>query len=110
MPPESKQSPKQDAHIHEKVITFITNFRNGHNGQIGEKSPDWGALDVANQALDAMQSMITRQKLAAYPADYIIEIARNSCGILEFDRAREMIELGYKKAQLSLPEKEEQLD
>ena len=48
-----------------------------------------------------MQSTIARQKLAAYPADYFIEIARNACGTLEFDLASEMIELGYKKAQKS---------
>ena len=63
---------------------------------------DWGAYDIANQAFDAMQSTIARQKLAAYPADFNIEIARNACGTLEFDRASEMIELGYTKAQESL--------
>jgi len=40
-----------------------------------------------------MQSTIARQKLAAYPADQYIEIARNACGTLEFDLADEMIEL-----------------
>ncbi len=39
------------------------------------ESTGLGALDIVNQALDAMQSTITRQKLAAYPADYKIEIA-----------------------------------
>jgi len=45
---------------------------------------------------------IARQKLAAYPPDHIIEVARNACGILEFDRADEMIALGYREAQKSL--------
>jgi len=63
---------------------------------------DWGAYDIANQAFDAMQSTIARQKLAAYPPDRSIEIARNACGTLEFDRADEMISLGYRKAQESL--------
>ena len=63
---------------------------------------DWGAYDIANQAFDAMQSTIARQKLAAYPPDQCIEIARNACGTLEFDRADEMISLGYRKAQESL--------
>ena len=49
-----------------------------------------------------MQSTIARQKLAAYPADYYIEIARNACGTMEFDLAAELIELGYVKAQESL--------
>jgi NTE family protein len=101
---------KQDVHMHEKIISFVNGFRNGNNGETKktlEASPYWGAFDIVNQALDAMQSTITRQKLASYPADYIIEIARNSCGILEFDRAQEMVALGYKKAQLSLPGKED---
>lgn len=63
---------------------------------------DWGVYDIANQAFDAMQSTIARQKLSSYPPDYTIEIPRNACGTLEFDRASEMIELGYKKAQKSL--------
>jgi NTE family protein len=51
------------------------------------------------QAFETMQSTIARQKLAAYPPDIVIEIARNACRTLEFDRASEMIELGYRKAK-----------
>jgi len=64
-----------------------------------ENQKDWGVYDVANMAFDAMQSTIARQKLAAYPPDVTIEIPRNACGTLEFDRASEMIELGRRKAQ-----------
>ena len=63
---------------------------------------DLDAYDIANQAFDAMQSTIAREKLAAYPPDHLIEIARNACGTLEFDRAEEMISLGYEKAQKGL--------
>jgi len=63
---------------------------------------DWNAYDVANQAFDAMQSAIARQKLAAYPPDYEIEIPRNACGTLEFHRADEMIKLGRRVAQEQL--------
>lgn len=54
--------------------------------------------DIANQAFDSMQFTIARQKLAANPPDYIIEIARNYCGTLDFHRAAEMIDLGRRKA------------
>ena len=63
---------------------------------------DWSAYDVANQAFDTMQSAIARQKLAAYPPDVTVEIARNACGTLEFERAEEMIALGRKAAQEQL--------
>lgn len=61
---------------------------------------NWGMYDVADKAFDTMQSTIARLKIASYPPDVEIEIARNACGTLEFDRADEMIKLGYKKAQL----------
>ncbi|WP_289053343.1 patatin-like phospholipase family protein [Carboxylicivirga marina] len=57
-----------------------------------------GMYEIADSAFDAMQNTIARQKLAAYPPDYLIEIERNTCGTLDFHRAEEMIELGYKKA------------
>ena len=61
-----------------------------------------GTYDVAYQTFDAMQSTIARQKLAAYPPDLVIEIPRNACRTLEFDRAAEMIDLGRKVAAEAL--------
>lgn len=63
---------------------------------------DWDAYDVANQAFDAMQGTIARQKLATYPPDVIIEIPRNACGTLDFDHASDMIELGRRKTRQAL--------
>jgi NTE family protein len=83
----------------EKINEYVDRFKESVTVDV---TPDWGVYDIANQAFDAMQSTIARQKLAAYPADYVIEIARNACATLEFDRASEMIELGYTKAQESL--------
>ncbi len=83
----------------EKITEFVESFK---DSTVNHISKEWGPYDIANQAFDAMQSTIARQKLAAYPADYFIEIARNACGTLEFDLAFEMIELGYRKAQESL--------
>lgn len=82
--------------LHEKINHFI-----GRLQQSATKSAsrDWGAYDIAIQAFEAMQNTIARQQLAAYPPDIVIEIPRNVCKLLEFDRASEMIELGYKKAK-----------
>ncbi len=59
-------------------------------------------LSIADQTFDTMQGAIARQKLAAYPPDHTIMIARDACGTLEFDRADEMITLGYETAARSL--------
>lgn len=99
IPTDKLAETNDSSPIHEKVISFVSNFK---RPELKTGGHDWGAYEIANQAFDAMQSTIARQKIAAYPPDHVIEIARNACGTLEFDRAAEMIELGYKKAQESL--------
>ena len=89
------KSPITDR-ITERINEFIDSFT---ESAASVTHIDWDAYDVANQAFDAMQGTIARQKLAAYPADRYIEIARNACSTLEFDRADEMIELGYRKTE-----------
>jgi NTE family protein len=92
-----KPPAKQLHTFQDKISDYINNFQ--QNIEMGVQEFDLGVYDIANQAFDAMQSTIARQKLAAYPPDHTIEIARNACGTLEFDRADEMIALGYRKAK-----------
>ena len=89
VPENGNQAP-----LHEKILQFISGLTAGDD----EEDGDWDMFDVADQSFDAMQSTIARQKLAAYPPDVLIEIPRNVCGTLEFDRAAEMIALGYNRA------------
>ncbi len=81
--------------LHEKVNRFIGRLQ---RSVTHADDRDWGVYDIAIQSFEAMQSALARQKLAAYPPDAIIEISRNACRTLEFDRALEMIELGYRRA------------
>jgi NTE family protein len=89
----------------EKINQFIKHLE---RSVASRSSRDWGVYDIAIQAFDAMQNTIARQKLAAYPPDIVIEIARNACQTLEFDRASEMIELGYRRATESLSQVKKQ--
>ncbi len=57
---------------------------------------------VAGSSIDAMQGTIARMKLAAYPPDVVIEIPRNLCGTLEFNRADEIIAYGYELCERHL--------
>ncbi len=103
-PPQNPEKPStlsaapaiSSSPFHEKINLFIDRLK---QSVTRSNSQDWGAYDVAIQSFEAMQSTIARQKLAAYPPDIVIEIARNACRTLEFDRASEMIELGYRKAK-----------
>lgn len=99
-PPAFPTSP-----FREKINRFIDRLQ---QSVTSGSSRDWRAYDIAIQAFEAMQSTIARQKLAAYPPDIVIEIPRNACRTLEFDRASEMIELGYRRAKECLSKAKKQ--
>ena len=53
---------------------------------------------MSTQTIEIMQNGIARLKLAAYSPDMVITVPRDLCQFWEFDRAAEMIEIGYDKA------------
>ncbi len=91
--PHHHENPNPD--FRDKVRHFVEKLYKGESAL--ERS--LSMYDVANQAFDSMQGSIARQKLAAYPPDFLIEVPRNACGILEFHKAERVIELGYAKAR-----------
>ena len=103
---EKRSEPKPptrhtDNDLSNRIRRFIRELK--HN-TASFANVDLDMYDIADQAFDAMQGTIAREKLAAYPPDFTIEIPRNACGTLEFDRAEEMIALGYERAQAALKE------
>ena len=93
--PKDERQVSAEPTIKEKISQFIDTI---HGSDTESENGTLGMLDIADQSFDAMQGAIARQKLAAYPPDVIIELPRNLCGTLEFDRADEMIEIGYRVA------------
>lgn len=94
---ESFESPQESSTVRRWINGLVNDIHDSLTTR--ENEEDWGAYDVANQAFDAMQATIARQKLASYPPDQIIEIPRNICTTLEFDRAAELIALGRAKTR-----------
>jgi NTE family protein len=56
--------------------------------------PGLSKLDVMQQSLDAMQSVLARYRLAGYPPDVLISVPKDACRSLDFHKAQEMIDLG----------------
>ena len=53
-----------------------------------------GKGDVIAQSIEAMQTVLSRYRLAGYPPDVLVSVPRDACRSLDFHRAAEMIELG----------------
>jgi len=68
----------------------------------GTLPPGLRTFDVMELALEAMQSLVTRYRLAGYPPDLLISIPKNACRTLDFHKAGEMVELGRALADKAL--------
>jgi NTE family protein len=97
---------KELSPFREKIRAFVDGLR---GSRAENDDDDWDMQYIASQSIDAMQGAIARHKLAAYPPDVVVDIARNTCGTFEFDRADEMIALGYRKAGEKLGDLENRL-
>lgn len=99
-PASENPAPEQgESSLGAKIARFINDLRSDDEDEGAEAL---GAYAVADQAFDAMQGTIARQKLAAYPPDILIELPRNACGTFDFDHAAEIIELGRSRAEKRL--------
>jgi NTE family protein len=59
-------------------------------------------FDVVNQSFEAMQSVLTRYRLAGYAPDVLVTVPKDACRSLDFHRAAEMITLGRSLTESAL--------
>jgi NTE family protein len=64
--------------------------------------PEVRTSDVVSQSFDAMQSLITRYRLAALPPDVLVTVPLSAAKTLDFHRAAELIDLGRDLASVAL--------
>ena len=79
-------------------------------GVADKNQQDLGLFNLVTQSMDTMQASIARFKLAANRPDVVVEIPRNICSWFEFDRAEELIDFGYARAEDALQQYEKNLE
>ena len=67
-----------------------------------EQDSSPGLVAMLIKSLETMQSVITRQHLAVFRPDRVVEVPKDACMIHEFHRADELIELGYARTSEAL--------
>ncbi|ACI99103.1 patatin-like phospholipase family protein [Rhodospirillum centenum] len=70
---------------------------------LGEKQPMPNVLEILAGSIDIMQDRITRSRLAGEPPDVLIQPRLGHIGILDFDRAEELIAIGHAAAVAMRP-------
>ena len=68
----------------------------------GNKKESTGYFDLISKTTGLMLTQISLLTLEINPPDILIEISRNSCGVFDFYKAAELIELGKKATIESL--------
>lgn len=89
----SHDSEQEDPGMIERMRAFF-------NGLIEREPKDQtspGLVAMLLKSLETMESVITRQHMAVFQPDLVIEIQKDACMIHEFHRARELIEVGYQR-------------
>lgn len=69
----------------------------------GEREPSPSIVEVMAGSIDIMQDRITRSRLAGEPPDVLIAPRLGHIGILDFDRGKELIEIGHAATMAARP-------
>ncbi|MEM7100482.1 MAG: patatin-like phospholipase family protein [Pseudomonadota bacterium] len=86
-----------DESIRAAVSSFISELFTSE-----EDENDRGMIEIAMESMDAMQVAISRLKLSAYSPDVLVQTPRNIAHFFEFERAGELIQLGYEATHTAL--------
>ena len=97
--PEEKDDDAGDDNPYRKTISKFIEGLQEKLGLNDDDIPEIDVFDIISRSIEAMQNSIARFRIAAYNPDHLIEIPVNACGIFEFYRAQEMIDLGYERAE-----------
>jgi NTE family protein len=88
----SEPAAADSAHIRVTTRRFLDNIQ---GSIVQRRRNDLGLFDLLSSSFETMQNAISSVKLATYAPDVHIQIPRSACKAYEFDRAAELIELGY---------------
>ncbi|MEM7610981.1 MAG: patatin-like phospholipase family protein [Pseudomonadota bacterium] len=82
------------------IADFVDRLRPSREDSPTDPMP--GFLQMTTQTIEIMQNGIARLKLAAYKPDMTISMPRDLAQFWEFDRAEELIEFGYQRADQTI--------
>lgn len=100
--PTERRSPEQDAAASPSSPPGWLGKLFAHGEDKSPPVHEPGALALLTQAMDLMQSNLSRLRLAAYEPDLLIELPRDAAATYEFYRASELIELGRMRTREAL--------
>ncbi len=68
------------------------------------KSEKLGYFDLINKSISLLTYHIAELSIEKYPPDILVEVSQNACGIFDFYKAEELVEIGRYAAINSIDE------
>lgn len=93
--PLKKQSEEADDESRWPAFSAMLDSIRGLHKDKPEQQNSMNMVDVLFRSFDIMQSQITDARLASYRPDVVINLHRSAGGFFDYDRAKELIQLGY---------------
>ena len=99
----SSISKKEKEEKHSVYLEKIKGFQS-HLNKIKPKSKHekMGYFDILNRTINLLTSQLAKLSIEKYPPDILINISRDSCGVFDFYKAEELVEIGRHAAIQSL--------
>jgi len=93
--------------VRQAIGDFIEGLWPGGGAEEVPEQQDRNMFDIAMEAMDSMQVTISRLKSSVYTPDVLVQVPRNVAHFFEFERAGELIDMGYEmmEQELTAPER-----
>ena len=100
-PPRTGAGDKDDADaseestLTERIRRFFNDLIEHDGPEVEDSEP--GLVAMLMKSLETMEAVITRQHLAVFQPDLVVDVPKDACMIHEFHRADELIDLGFRR-------------
>jgi NTE family protein len=103
---EKEQNRKESIYL-KKIRKFQDQL---HLVHAKSKTEKLGYFDLINRSISLLTNHISKLSLEKYPPDILIEVSHNACGLFDFYKAEELVEIGRYAAVKSLSEYENKIN
>jgi len=94
-----ENSKKKKTPYLEKILILKNELYKKH---FKAKQTDLGYFNIINKTVDLLMYQLAMVAFEKYPPDILINVSRDSCGIFDFHKAKELVEIGRQMAIDSL--------
>lgn len=93
-PVKSEQTGTEDE-TRKPFLQWLEKARESLSGRDETEGGTGSITDIFSRSVETMQDRIAHYQLRDFQPDLLLEVPFDACGMLDFHRAEEMIELGY---------------